>query len=220
MNVRRAVELAVQIADAVADAHAAGFVHGGLSPDSVVITAKGHAKIPAFDLAAQSGLQSGRRRGQPARLRFSGRGPRPGSRRPVRHLFGRRVPLRDADDAEADAPGRRGAKRVEPARAGRAGRGRAEGGRAESRLPLPERGGTRRRACEPWRRPRRERSWTTTRRQARGRPRPSAALPCCDRHPGWVVDPVVAYAVVRISPSRSRTPNARAPDRCQRRGRQ
>src|SRR5688572_29986467 len=29
MNVRRAVELAIQMADAVADAHAAGFVHGG-----------------------------------------------------------------------------------------------------------------------------------------------------------------------------------------------
>lgn len=56
MNVRRAVELAIQMADAIADAHAAGFVHGGLSPDSIVITAKGHAKIPAFELAARGGF--------------------------------------------------------------------------------------------------------------------------------------------------------------------
>jgi serine/threonine-protein kinase len=56
MNVRRAVEIAVQIADAVAAAHAAGFVHGGLSPDSVVITARGHTKVPAFELAARSGF--------------------------------------------------------------------------------------------------------------------------------------------------------------------
>ena len=57
MNVRRAVELAVQIADAVADAHAAGFVHGGLSPDTIVITAKGHVKIPAFELATRDGFE-------------------------------------------------------------------------------------------------------------------------------------------------------------------
>ena len=57
VNVRRAVEIAVQIADAVADAHAAGFVHGGLSPDSVMVTAKGHAKIPAFELAAPGGFE-------------------------------------------------------------------------------------------------------------------------------------------------------------------
>lgn len=57
MNVRRAVEVAVQIADAVADAHAAGFVHGGLSPDSVIITAKGNAKIPAFEFAARGGFE-------------------------------------------------------------------------------------------------------------------------------------------------------------------
>jgi serine/threonine-protein kinase len=57
MNVRRAVDLAIQMADAIADAHAAGFVHGGLSPDSIVITAKGHAKIPAFELAARTGFE-------------------------------------------------------------------------------------------------------------------------------------------------------------------
>ena len=56
VNVRRAVDMTIQIADAVADAHAAGFVHGGLSPDTVVITAKGNAKIPAFELAVHSGL--------------------------------------------------------------------------------------------------------------------------------------------------------------------
>lgn len=56
MNVRRAIDLAVQITDAVADAHAAGFVHGGLSPDSIVVTSKGHAKIPAFELAARAGF--------------------------------------------------------------------------------------------------------------------------------------------------------------------
>jgi len=57
VNVRRAVEMAIQIADAVAEAHTAGFMHRGLSPDSVVVTAKGHAKIPAHDLAVQMGLE-------------------------------------------------------------------------------------------------------------------------------------------------------------------
>jgi serine/threonine-protein kinase len=57
VNARRAVDMTIQIADAVAEAHAAGFVHGGLSADSIVITAKGNAKIPAFDLAVQSGLE-------------------------------------------------------------------------------------------------------------------------------------------------------------------
>ena len=57
MNVRRAVELAVQIADGIAEAHAAGFIHGGLSPETVMITAKGHAKIPAFELASRAGFE-------------------------------------------------------------------------------------------------------------------------------------------------------------------
>jgi serine/threonine-protein kinase len=66
MNVRRAVEIAVQIADAVSDAHSQGFVHGGLSPDSIVISAKGRAKIPAFELAAHGGFEDD---GRDARLR-------------------------------------------------------------------------------------------------------------------------------------------------------
>jgi serine/threonine protein kinase len=59
LNVQRAVETAIQITDAIADAHANGFVHGGLSPDSVAMTQRGHAKIPAFELAAHGGFAGG-----------------------------------------------------------------------------------------------------------------------------------------------------------------
>lgn len=56
LNLRRAVETSIQIADAVAAAHAIGLVHGGLSPESVSVTARGHAKVPAFWLAAHTGF--------------------------------------------------------------------------------------------------------------------------------------------------------------------
>src|SRR4029079_10100337 len=38
VNPRRAVELAVQIADALADAHGSGIIHGDLRPDTVIVT--------------------------------------------------------------------------------------------------------------------------------------------------------------------------------------
>lgn len=58
LRVRRAVQLTIQMADAVADAHAAGYLHAGLSPESVVITARGHAKIPAHELACRYGFDA------------------------------------------------------------------------------------------------------------------------------------------------------------------
>jgi serine/threonine protein kinase len=57
MNVRRAIEIAIHIADGISEAHGAGFFHGGLSPESIVVTARGHAKIPAFELATRSGFE-------------------------------------------------------------------------------------------------------------------------------------------------------------------
>jgi serine/threonine protein kinase len=67
LKVQRAVEAAIQITDAIADAHANGFVHGGLSPESVAMTQRGHAKIPAFELAAHGGFDSG---GGPGEVRL------------------------------------------------------------------------------------------------------------------------------------------------------
>jgi serine/threonine protein kinase len=51
MNVRRAVDLAVQIADGVASAHAHGIIHGDLRPDTIMVTGKGSAKVLDFGLA-------------------------------------------------------------------------------------------------------------------------------------------------------------------------
>ncbi|HSC29780.1 MAG TPA: serine/threonine-protein kinase [Vicinamibacterales bacterium] len=52
VNPRRALELAVQIADALADAHARDLVHGDLRPDTIMVTGKGSAKILEFGLSA------------------------------------------------------------------------------------------------------------------------------------------------------------------------
>lgn len=51
MNPRRALDLMIQIADGVADAHANGVMHGDLRPDTVMVTAKGSAKILEFGMA-------------------------------------------------------------------------------------------------------------------------------------------------------------------------
>jgi serine/threonine-protein kinase len=51
LNPRRAIDLATQIAEGLADAHAAEFVHGALTAKTVVVTPKGNAKIADFGFA-------------------------------------------------------------------------------------------------------------------------------------------------------------------------
>lgn len=51
MNTRRAVDLAAQIADALAEAHAGGVIHGAITTSSIIVTPRDKAKILDFGVA-------------------------------------------------------------------------------------------------------------------------------------------------------------------------
>jgi len=60
LNPRRAVDLALQVADALAEAHAAGLVHGRLASDAIIVTPKGNAKVIDLGFAAWTGRRLSR----------------------------------------------------------------------------------------------------------------------------------------------------------------
>ena len=51
MNPRHALDLAIQVADAVAEGHSKGVLHKDLRPDTVLETAKGSAKVLDFGMS-------------------------------------------------------------------------------------------------------------------------------------------------------------------------
>ena len=61
LDVRRAVDFAIQLADALAEAEGHGIVHGDIRPDTIMITPKDRPKLLHFGLAAfTAGERTGR----------------------------------------------------------------------------------------------------------------------------------------------------------------
>src|SRR5262249_14161943 len=54
LPLRKLIDIAIQIADAIAAAHAAGIVHRDLKPENIMVAQNGRVKVLDFGLAKQS----------------------------------------------------------------------------------------------------------------------------------------------------------------------
>jgi serine/threonine protein kinase len=95
LNPRRAAELAAQVADALAEAHARGFVHGDVRPENVVVTPKGQAKLLELGLSKYTASGAARM------LAASGR-DEPGPPHAALHYLSPEQALGEPTDARTD----------------------------------------------------------------------------------------------------------------------
>ena len=116
LHVRRALEFGINLADALADAHAADMIHGDIRPDTIMITPKDRAKFMNFGLSRFT-AGGAARVSAAAPVRRARRARRTAGRFAQRHLLAGRGDVRDAHRPAARA--RAGAERPERHRARR-----------------------------------------------------------------------------------------------------
>ena len=144
LNVRRAVELAIQLADALADAEALDLTHGDIRPATIVVTSKDRAKLMNFGLAAFTSGGASRRTLSPM---YVAPEQAAGGRGDIRSdIFSLGAVLFEMLTGPAARPGT-GAQQREQGRAAGAGPHRRADARVQSGQPVSKRGDGRRRSC-------------------------------------------------------------------------